>query len=89
MGFYKNAVFSICLGLILSNCAHPRKNNTLSFNQQQETMNANLPVVQGIRTINDVESVGFEWQPVGNRGSSMALRFTACKKTKFIGESPR
>ncbi|CRF41029.1 Putative fibronectin domain-containing lipoprotein [Helicobacter ailurogastricus] len=56
------------MGLILSNCAHPRKNNTLSFNQQQETMNANLPVVQGIRTINDVESVGFEWQPVGNPG---------------------
>ncbi|WP_197271704.1 fibronectin type III domain-containing protein [Helicobacter heilmannii] len=64
MGFYRNAVFLICLGLIFSSCAHPRKNDTLSFSQQQEATNANLPVVQGIRTINDVESVGFEWQAI-------------------------
>ncbi len=53
------------MALLLASCATPKKNNTLSFaSHSAESTNANLPVVKGIKTINDVQSVGFEWLPV-------------------------
>ncbi len=46
-------------------CTTPRKNNTLSFaSHKTESTNTDLPLVRGIKTINDVQSVGFEWLPV-------------------------
>ncbi|WP_104726407.1 fibronectin type III domain-containing protein [Helicobacter felis] len=68
MGVSKKLVFLSVLALFLSNCASSKKNNTLSFadHSEMEAMNANLPVVQGIKTINDVQSVGFEWLPISH-----------------------
>ncbi|WP_163534978.1 fibronectin type III domain-containing protein [Helicobacter suis] len=57
-------IFLTCLTLLFVNCSTPHKNHTLSFLKGEETIDANLPVVEGIKTINDVQSVGFEWQPV-------------------------
>ncbi|WP_104629192.1 fibronectin type III domain-containing protein [Helicobacter bizzozeronii] len=63
------AVFVACLAVLLVSCAPTRKNSVLSFfGKKEETLNPNLPVVQGIKTIDDVQSVGFEWQPVSNPG---------------------
>ncbi|MFC3846931.1 fibronectin type III domain-containing protein [Helicobacter baculiformis] len=67
MGVCKKIIFLGVSALLLASCASSRKNNTLSFaDHQEDRTNASLPVVQGIKTINDVQSVGFEWQPIAH-----------------------
>ncbi|WP_104750879.1 fibronectin type III domain-containing protein [Helicobacter salomonis] len=66
MGVCRKIIFWSVSALLLASCTPSKKNNSLSFanHARGESTNASLPVVKGIKTINDVQSVGFEWQPI-------------------------
>ncbi|PAF42066.1 hypothetical protein BKH45_05140 [Helicobacter sp. 11S03491-1] len=60
-------------------------NNVLSLFGAEDKIDTHLPIIKNIRTINDVKSVGFEWESLGDDDISLINGFVLYRVQKGGG----